>query len=244
MPNLIDAHCHLADEAFKETWLDEIDKALKVGVDTFISSALCEEEFEWHLNNPHPNVKWCAGIHPYYEKTDLKDFEKLIKLCDEKKIIGIGEIGLDKRGNFEFQKQILLQQLDLSRAYNLPVIFHVVGKYYELLKILKNNFPKVWGCLHSFNSSAEAVSEFSKLNLGFSLGSRLPKKDALKLIIQRRLLLLETDAPFQKPAWKKDSINHLSNLPKVADSICQLSGLDNSTLEKIQADTYKIFFGE
>jgi len=145
LPKLIDAHCHLADTAFAETWKEEIEKARKVGVETFISSALCEEEFEWHLNNQHLNLNWCAGIHPYYDKTDLRDFDKLIKLCDEKQISGIGEIGLDRRGDFEFQKPLLLQQLDLARTYNLPVIFHVVGRYYELLKILKNNFPQVRG---------------------------------------------------------------------------------------------------
>jgi len=88
------------------------------------------------------------------------------------------------------------------------------------------------------------VTEFSKFNLGFSLGSHLPKKEALNLIIQRGLMLLETDAPFQKPVWEEDSINHLSNLTKIADSVCKLSGLDRSSLEKIQADSYKIIFGE
>ncbi|MDO9577872.1 MAG: TatD family hydrolase [Candidatus Cloacimonadales bacterium] len=200
----IDAHCHLADERISSNLEEEISDAKQVGITHFISSALCKEEFEM-MKLPkflklRKFVKWTAGIHPYYDKTDEKDFQSLIKLCDEKQIIAVGEIGLDKRkDNFDWQKKILLQQLDLAMNYDLPVVFHTVRQYYELPKILKNNFPKVRGFLHSFNASLEIYESFQHYDLAFSLNAKLPKDEVIRAILQRNFYLFETDAPYQKP---------------------------------------------
>lgn len=213
MKNFLDAHCHLADERISSNLKQELNDAKKTGVTRFISSALCQEEFIWHQKNKFVGIYWCAGIHPYYEKSDEKDFDSLIKFCDEKQIVAIGEIGLDGRNsNFDWQKKILLKQLDLAANYDLPVVFHVAYNYYDLYKILKNNFPKIRGYLHAFNSSQDVTENFAKFNLAFSIGCKPPKDEVLKFIFQRGLVLLETDAPYQKPHESDEEYNHLKNL--------------------------------
>jgi TatD DNase family protein len=244
MKGFIDVHCHLADSRIAANLEQELSEAREAGISRFISSALCKEEFEWHQNQNISQMKWCAGIHPYYEKSSENDFDALIKFCDENKIVAIGEIGLDGRNdNQKWQEQILLKQLDLAQNYGLPVVFHVVRKYYELYKILKTNFPKIRGHLHSFNASREIAEQFSKFDLAFSLGCRPPKKEVLKLIIDRGFFLFETDAPYQKPIDDKNDFNHLKNLMWAVDKVSQITELDKQELEAIQSKSFEQIFG-
>ncbi len=248
MNTFIDAHCHLADERIADNLEQELADAKKTGVNYFVSSALCKEEFELmklpKFQKLQKFIKWTAGIHPFYEKSSEDDFDALIKLCDEKKIIAVGEIGLDRRkDNFDWQKKILLMQLDLAKNYDLPVIFHTVKQYYELDKILKNNFPKVLGYLHGFNTSREIAEQFSKYDLAFSLGCKPPKKDTLGFIIDRGFFLFETDAPYQKPVDDKSDFNHLKNLMWIVNKVSQITKLDKQELEVIQRKSFEQIFG-
>ena len=244
----IDAHCHLTDDRIFNNLEDEISSAQDIGINGFISSILCKDEYESiklaKFLKFGKFIKWSAGIHPYYKKSSEHDLELLIKLCDEKQIIAIGEIGLDKRNdNFEWQKKILLPQLDLAKNYHLPVIFHVVKNYYELYKILKNNFPGTRGFIHGFNSSKEVFDNFSKFDLGFSLNLHQPGTDVLKNIIKRGFYFFETDAPYQKEKGSKEEFNHLKNLIKVVENVSEITGIDKEILKKKQFENFRMLFG-
>jgi TatD DNase family protein len=240
MNGFIDAHCHLSDERIASNLEEEISAANEVGVTHFISSALCKKEYEWHKNNLFSGMFWCAGIHPYYDESAENDFNTLIKLCDEKQIIAIGEIGLDNRNdNFNWQKKILLMQLDLAKNYDLPVVFHTVKQYYELNKILKNSFPKVRGFLHAFNASQEIFEKFKKFDLGFSLNAKPPKDEVLKAIIKHGFYFFETDAPYMKPRELNEDFNHLKNL---VWAVKQVSQKTNISIEALKEKQYKNFY--
>jgi TatD DNase family protein len=243
MNKFIDAHCHLADDRIASNLKNEITDANKVGVTHFISTALCKEEFEWHHNSNISKMNWIAGIHPHYEKTDENDFNYLIKLCDEKQIIAIGEIGLDNRNNnFEWQKKMLLMQLDLAANYDLPVVFHCVRQYYETYKILKNNFSKIRGFLHAFNASMDIFKEFSKFDLAISMNCKPPKDDVIRAVLKRGFYLFETDAPDMRPRELKEDFNHLRNLMWAVDRISTISGIEKQELAAIQAKSIKHIF--
>lgn len=245
MTSFLDAHCHLADNRIASNLAAEFAEAKEAGVRRFISSALCQEEFQWHLENQLPGLFWCAGIHPCYEKSDENDFESLIKFCDEKQIVAIGEIGLDGRNDdLDRQKKILLQQLDLAKNYDLPVVFHVVHKYYDLFKILKNDFPGIRGYLHAFNSSPEVSEIFSEFDLAFSLGCRPPKKEVIQSIFKRGLILFETDAPYQKPADLNDELNHLKNLAWIVNETKKICRCENEALLQVQDRTLNMIFAD
>ncbi|MCF7912413.1 MAG: TatD family hydrolase [Candidatus Cloacimonetes bacterium] len=220
MKEIFDNHCHL-EEIFRDGRLEsELKAARQTGVTGWFSSALSRQEMEWHLQQNIAGMKWCAGIHPYYEKSSENDWDFLVELAETGKIAAIGEIGLDKRNHkLEWQKNILLQQLDLAREYDLPVIFHVVKSYYELYKMLKDNFPKVHGWLHGFNSSLDVFQAFNSFDLGYSLNARLPDQKVVKAIIQRGLWQIETDAPYARPDDYTGEYNVLVNLIWVKDKI-------------------------
>ena len=236
--NWFDAHCHFFELDEKGVLDKELNAAEEVG--GFFCSALSKEQFDWYITNDkkYP-IKWYAGIHPYYDKSDIKDLDKIISLAQDKKIIGIGEIGLDKRGNDkEHQKEILLKQLDIATQFDLPVVFHVVGKYYELYKILKKNFPKIRGILHGFGGSQEIFEMFKKFDLAFSIGNKFDNDNLMKEIIKYGFFTVETDAPYQKPKGSDDDYNHLSNLGLI---IKKMEKFTNSAKEIQYKSIKKIF---
>ena len=226
MKNIRDNHCHL-EEIYRAGRLDaELQAARKAGVTGWFSSALCREEMEWHLQQKIAGMTWCAGIHPFYEKSSERDWDFLVELAGSGKIAALGEIGFDKRNdNWEWQKKVLLKQLELAREFELPVIFHVVKSYYELYKLLKDNFPKVRGYLHGFNSSMDVFEAFNSFDLGYSLNARLPEDKVVQAIIRRGYWEIETDAPYAKPADFDGEYNVLANLLKVKDKIEKIMGM-------------------
>ncbi len=243
---MIDVHCHLTESRIFDNLGAEIFSARKCGIEGFISSALCKKEFE-AIESPafaqfENCVSWSAGIHPIYEENAVNYFDDLVKLCDEKKIIAIGEIGLDgRKNNANFQEKILLEQLALAQNYNLPVVFHCVKKHYELYKLLKNNFPKFFGFLHGFKASKEIAEKFSEFDLAFSIGSILPKNEVIQHILKRGFFLFETDAPYQESSDSKDDFNHLKNLILTVEKIDLASFAE---LKNKQKKSFKNIFGD
>ncbi len=217
---LLDNHCHLEEIARAGRLEAEQKSAREIGIAGWFSSALSRSEMEWHQQQNIPGMKWCAGIHPYYEKSSESDLDYLAELCATSRIAAIGEIGLDTRNpDAEGQKKILLAQLELADQFDLAVIFHVVKSYYELYKLIKDNFPKVRGFLHGFNSSLEVFQAFSEFDIGFSLNARLPQENVVKEIVERGNWQIETDAPYALPAGMKGEYNTLSNLIWVKERI-------------------------
>jgi TatD DNase family protein len=237
----IDAHCHLFDYFQTGTLQVELEQAKSTS--QFLCSALADDEYEWYQNLNLPNVKWYAGIHPFYEKSDEKSLPKLVELAEKKAITGIGEIGLDKRNpNFDWQKKILLAQLDIASQFDLPVVFHTVGMYYELSKMLRKSFPKIRGMLHGFQGSLEIAELFP--NMLFSIGCRFPKDDALKFILANKKFCFETDAPYQKPLHSSENLNHLKNLCVPIPKMKEISSWDEEKLAKAQHENLKELFGK
>ena len=208
---LTDIHCHLFDLYKKDLLIDQLEEASKNGISQHISVALTDEEIEWHLENKNYFFKFYAGIHPSY--IDKLKVDRIVQLCENEEIIAIGEIGFDKRfSNFDYQKNILLQQLEIAKEFQLPVIFHNVKMYYELHKLIKDNFPKTIGILHSFNGSKEIFDAFKSFDFAFSINARFKNKEVMKRILKWGRFFIETDVPYQKPIDSEAEINSLKNL--------------------------------
>lgn len=239
----IDAHCHLYDIADTNNLEQEMSKAREAGLGLFISSALSNAEVKWHLDNKATDVLITAGIHPNNSRSLPLSYDELVKLCDQKQIIAVGEIGLDKRNDdFETQKKVLLLQLDIAQQYNLPVVFHIVKHYYELSKILKRNFPHIRGYIHSFTGSMDITKLFSNYELAYSFSGRTPNAEVVKYCLERGNCLFETDAPYQKPLFLNRKTNYLDNYPEIVGYVSQISGIPEKRLKQIQKHTFESIF--
>ena len=244
----VDFHCHLADDRLRSHLNSEIDKANANGIKHFLSSALSNKEYQWHLKlaELHPqygkSVFWCAGIHPYYEYSSEKDLPILRELCSNHRIVAIGEIGIDKRNpDLDWQKRIFLDQLQLAADFQLPVILHIVKSYYEVYKLIKTNFPKLTYILHGFKASLEIAQSFAEFNIYYSLNYNLPKIEVLNYIIDSKSLILETDAPYANPLKDQDH-NHLENLLYNVRLLVDRTGLTIEDVKQMQYENFLNLF--
>jgi len=192
--NLVDGHCHLASLNQIIPVESLLKEANEAGITHFLSSALSKEEIAFYRQYPLPGVLFSAGIHPHYAECDLelKDIEEV---CAEKCIWAVGEIGLDRYGkDIERQKQLLSQQLELAKQYQLPLVLHIVGyqqQAYELLKL----YPLVY-LVHGYAGSLEGYRILSRLNSYFTISERILRPDKYNLLqemVKDKRYLLETD---------------------------------------------------
>ena len=212
----IDTHSHLSFKAYDKDRDEVIRRTQKQGVVCIdVGTKYETSERVVELAEKYEGMYAAIGMHPFHIKTDLIklkldpeegafaplgeefDKEKYKKLAESKKVVAIGEIGLDyyytpkipmaepsrtldkigakiKLEQFkEKQKQVFLQQLDLARELNLPVILHCRMAHEDLIKVLQNYSPKTTryklrGVVHCFTGGVKELEQY--LNLGFYIG--------------------------------------------------------------------------
>jgi len=211
---LIDTHSHLNFSDYNEDRDELIKKCLaedlwiiNIGTD-YKSSKKAIEISEKYSQGIFASV----GMHPENIGKEIFDYEEYKTLTNSKKVLAIGEIGLDywnhsktKKGQDEFkekQKELLIKQIELAKELELPVIFHCRLAHNDLLKILgtKEN-SNLKGVVHCFTGNWEEAKKY--LNRGFYLGfTGIVFKFDLDEVIKNTPLnriLIETDCPFLSP---------------------------------------------
>ena len=240
----VDTHCHLNDEKFFADSYEVVKRAKNIGVnriinfgDTLKSSAQVVKLAE-KFNGMYAGV----GVHP----EEIENFdennsvEKIVELAANKKVVSIGEIGLDyyweKNPDVRLaQQKIFVQQLDVARQLNLPVCIHERDAHGDALKILKSEGRGLRGVLHCFSGSLEMAREVWKLGWLIGVDGPLTFKNSAKLpeIVKsapREMILLETDAPYLAPVPNRGKRNEPAYLVDVAKKLAELRG---ETLEDV-----------
>lgn len=270
-PKLIDTHSHLNFNVFEKDALQIMDKCLEksiwlinVGTEYNTSKKAIEyaEKFE-------QGVYATVGIHPLYvntgvvemkldkeefnsEKQDIVfDYFKYKKIAENKKVVAIGEIGLDywykpkttaKKEIFkQKQEQIFVKQIELANELNLPVILHCRMAFNDVFKILQK-FKNLKGVFHCFTGNPEEAKKV--LGLGFYLGFNgiIFKKDLNQVIKNTPLdkILLETDCPYLCPL--KSRRNTPLNLKYICEEITKIKKVSiNKVSEKTTDNALKLF---
>lgn len=243
----IDTHSHLTFPEF-ETDLDlVIERAKQAKVEAIINIALDDLAIErsLKLSADHPYyIYTVAGIHPHEAKTWNQDISlKLKDLAQQKKIIAIGEMGLDYfylHSSKESQDKCFREQLRLAQELDLPAIIHIRDATQEALAILQQeNQGKLKAVLHCFNGDMELAKETLAMGLFFSFTgiATFPKaanvRQAIEYIPIDRIMI-ETDCPFLAPVPYRGKRNEPSFVIKVAEAIAEIKGL---TVEEVALKT-------
>lgn len=236
----------LTDTHFHLSLSDDIEKILKeakeVGVSNFIISACDLKSIEEGLEiiNKYEDIYLTIGIHPD-EITSFNDntiayLEKLI--LNNKKIIGIGEIGLDyyhNKENKEEQKRIFKLQLDLATKLNLPVVIHTRDAFLDTYNILQEYSLK--GTIHCFTLSLECANMYINLGYLLGIGGVLTYKNAnLKNVLKEvdlKYIVLETDSPYLSPEPLRGTKNSPKNISIICDNLCKIKNLPREEVIKI-----------
>ncbi|MBQ8847787.1 MAG: TatD family hydrolase [Candidatus Gastranaerophilales bacterium] len=203
---LIDTHAHINMLENPELGIKE---ARQAGVKEIIIPAASEDDFEKILEICHKfeDVYALLGVHPEdCEKFNDNTAKKIIELSKDKKVIGIGECGLDyhyTKENKDIQKRCFQTQIEIAKMLNLPLVVHDRDAHYDVLEILKSNkLQKV--LLHCFSGSVEFMKECCSLGYKIALGgvvtfknAKVPKEVAQEIKMED--LMLETDCPYLTP---------------------------------------------
>lgn len=244
-----DTHCHLYSEYYEDIGLI-IDKSKENNVNRWINNG-CDNKTNKEvikLLNLNNNMYGAIGIHPEnidsYKDEDISFVEKNVS---NKKILAIGEIGLDyhyTKDNRDKQINLFESQLLIAEKNNIPVIIHSRDATQDTINIIKKY--KVNGVIHSFSGSLETAKEYIKL--GFLLGINgviTFKNSKLKEVIKEISLdniVLETDSPYLSPEPYRGKQNNPSNIINIAKYICNLKNITLEELSEITNNNIKRIF--
>ena len=245
----IDTHCHLSKEDY-----DDINKIIKedkeAGVDKIVVSGCSRDSIDevMTFKDTYDMVYVTIGYHPeYVDSVTLKDLDYLKSLLCEKKVVGIGEIGLDyhyTKDNKDKQIWLFEEQLKIAEEFKLPVVIHSRDATQDTINTLKKYNVK--GIIHCFSGSLETAKKY--ISMGFLLGiggvvtfknSKL--KDVVKEI-PLKSIVLETDSPYLTPVPYRGKVNSSKYLKYIAEFISEVKNISVLELAKITSDNASSLF--
>ena len=250
----VDTHSHLFYPNF-EGELDEIiSRAKQNGVDYILvpSTDLETAEQVIDLTKKYEMVYGAVGVHPH----DTKDWDssfipKIEKLSKKKKIVAIGEIGLDYYYDFspkEKQIEAFKAQIELALKLDLPVIIHNRDSNEDMMEIIRSYCGSgLKAQFHCYNGSLEDAMELFGMNymISFTGNITFKKADSLRKILQHippENLLLETDSPFMTPVPYRGKRNEPSYVKFVAEKVAELHNLRIEDVARITSfNAFRIF---
>ena len=247
---LFDSHCHLDDEKFNEDREELIPKLHEEGVDKLVSAGYSLEGSKnaIELARKYDFIYATIGISPNdipdtedELKKQLKELKELYKTS--KKIVAVGEIGLDyhwNTDNKELQKEAFIEQIKLANELNLPIQIHTRDAVMDTIEILKNNKVNKNGIFHCCPFNRELVKEALKLNFYISFAGPTTfknSKNAPEIInmVPEDRFLVETDSPYLSPEPLRGRRNDPRNVQYIIKKIAEVKG---KTFEEIQNMAY------
>lgn len=246
---LVDTHSHIDMPDFED--LDEIiSNAKTAGVEKIVVPSVDRNSFEkvLEISHKYEGVYCALGIHPSEAKFEAKgakdeDFEEIIRLASNNKVIAIGECGLDyywDKSFVEEQKKVFAKQIEIAIALKKPLIVHDREAHHDTFEMLKD-VKEVPVIMHCFSGSWEFAKECIKKGFYIALGGVVTFKNAKKVHeiaknIPLEHLLLETDAPYLTPEPYRGKRNEPAYVKFAAEKIAEIRGV---SLDEIAQATTK-----
>lgn len=251
---LIDTHCHLDFKDFDHDRKEVISRLREEGITSIINvgSSLKGTKDSIELAERNEVIFAAAGIHPH-EADNIKDSDlELFKdSFNSKKVVAVGEIGLDYYKNIsskDNQKKLFIRLLQEAKKRDLPIIIHNRDAHKDIMMILKDVMGgSIKGVMHCFSGDERLLEECLGLGLFISFTCNLTFKNASRLreiakIAPIDKLLLETDAPFLAPQAFRGRRNEPSYVKYLAEELSRIKGLELEEVAKITSSNAKKLF--
>ena len=269
---LFDNHAHYNDEKFNEDRDEIIKKIYKSGGTKFMCAGYSLESSKKALEiaENYDFIYTTAGISPNDIPGNIQDddlegkseqeiqelFTKSIQIVDNelqeienlaknKKVVAIGEIGLDyywNKNNKEIQKQVFIKQIELANKLNMPIVIHTREAIMDTMDILKNVKPTIKpGVFHCCPLNVELVKEALKLGFYISFAGPVTfknSKNAREIVemVPFDKILIETDSPYLAPEPVRGTRNDSRNVRYIAEKIAEFKNVD---VEYVANASYK-----
>ncbi len=253
---IIDSHCHLDNEKLQSRINEIIDNADKCNVKYMLTICTDNESFKKIIDilETYKNVFGTYGIHPHeankYEDITIDDIRN--KVLKNKKIIGVGESGLDfyyNHSDANIQKKVFLKHIQSSQETSKPLIVHSRNAEKDTLEILSSekknkNFDVL---MHCFTGSKEFANSLTDIGCYFSASGVVTFKKNTELAktfksIPNDKILVETDSPYLSPEPLRGKVNQPSNIVHTVKFISLLKGTTKEDVEKFTTNNFQKLF--
>lgn len=251
----VDSHCHLNYKGLVEQQSDVLNRARQSGVSAMLNISTRESEWDEviSLAEQETDVWASVGIHPHEADGHTGvDAAKLIERAANRRVIAIGETGLDyyyDKSDREQQRTSFREHIVAARETGLPIIVHTRDAEDDTAQILSEEMGlgAYSGVIHCFTASADFARKALDLGLYISLSGIVTFKNAADLQdiaqwLPADRMLVETDAPFLAPVPHRGRTGEPAFVADTARFVAKLRGEGEDALASQTTDNfYRLF---
>ena len=250
---LVDSHCHINFPDLAENEHAVLENARLKGVGHMLCVSVNLEDFPQVLSfaERHKHIFASVGLHPNEPKSDVVSVDQLIKLASHKRIVAIGETGLDyfrSEGDLKWQHERFTTHIEAGKETGKPLIIHTRDAASDTMKILKeSNASDCGGVMHCFSEDWDVAKKALDIGFYISMSGIVTFKNATKVkeVAERTpldKLLVETDAPFLAPVPFRGKTNEPAYVKHTAEYIAELRGISfNELAEATTENFFRLF---
>ena len=249
---MIDSHCHLDHEPLFSNLNEVLLRSKSIGIEKILTICTTKESFKNILNiiKTDSIIYGTFGIHPHESNKNILTKEEILKeISPNKKIIGVGETGLDffyNNSDKDSQIKSFKNHIDAAVDLNVPIIVHSRNAENETYELLKKTKPlKI--LMHCYTGSDSFAKSLMPLGAYFSASGIITFSNSKNLQetfkkIPFNKLLIETDSPFLAPVPMRGKKNEPSYIKFTLDKLADIKNIDASELDKITTNNFNNLF--
>ncbi|MBR1538681.1 MAG: TatD family hydrolase [Bacteroidales bacterium] len=240
---LIDTHCHLYDEAFRDDFEEVLSRARSAGVGACVMPGIdrsCHSDL-LAVADALPDFAFpCIGLHPTSVAENWQEELDFVRQhLTDRRWYAVGEIGLDEYWSKDFVKEqvrVLEEQIVMASKADLPVIIHLREATEDFLRVLEDlRGVDFRGVMHAWSGSYEMYRRLLGMaDFKFGIGGVCTYRNAGVAVALERMslddLLVETDCPWLTPVPYRGKRNEPSYVQLVAERIAQIKGVPPETV--------------
>lgn len=276
--SLIDIHAHVNFSAFEEDRADVVKRALEAGVGMInVGTKFETSRLAVEIASQYEGVYAIIGLHPIHTVTSFHDIDEIgkggeafvsgaevfdkekYKTIVTKKVVGVGETGLDyfrnNRDSKEVQREAFVGQIEFAAMHHLPLMLHVRSSegsmdayhdVYEILQSYRNEFTKeLIANVHFFAGDIEVAQKFLDLGCTISFTGVITfarQYEKLVKFVPLDRIMAETDCPYVAPHPYRGERNEPRHVREVVAKIARTKGVEESQMRAIILNNTKKFF--
>lgn len=241
---MIDSHCHLDSREYRRKVDSVVTEATAAGLSTVVSigADLPSSENAVKIAEQFEPVYATVGVHPH-DATTLNDsvLKRLRELAGHKKVVAIGEIGLDYYRDLSprpVQKEAFHKQLQLAVELQMPIVIHTRESFADTIAIVREYASRlVGGVFHCFPGTPEEAEQVFDIGFVISVGGVVTYKNSqmakTAAVVPLDKIMLETDSPYLTPVPYRGTTNQPAYVTLVRDKLAELRGIAASEVERV-----------
>ena len=254
---MIDSHCHLDHEPIISNLSEILIRSKNIGIEKLLTICTTETSFVniLKLIEKDSIIYGTYGIHPHETNNFFVSKNEIIKnVKSNKKIIGVGETGLDfyyNNSDKKSQIESFNNHIEAAIDLDVPLIVHsrnAEEETYDILSKFKEEKPKI--LMHCFTGSSNFAKKLINLNAFFSASGIITFKNSIDLqktfkTIPLEKLLIETDSPFLAPTPMRGKKNEPSFIKYTLEKLAELKSISIKEMDVISTNNFNnLFFNE